>query len=225
MEDNGNKSLYEDGWNDGSNYDRIQDLLRNVDSTKEEAKEAIGISNNQQKRKFVSRRSSRFQKSRKVGSKSSSTKHPINHPITTVPNNDGNSLIREESKNLFKENDKEVQNILSEVVTKRSKSTYRVHNVTFIFWLFDTNIYRDKCLDEEFVGELKKAVNEDLIYDEKEKNRKGNRKRKSGLRKHQRKVCNDWLDALDNENTKRYPINLASLTFETFSRYISTRKT
>ena len=82
---------------------------------------------------------------------------------------DDNSLIKEESENLFKENDKEVQNILSEVVTKRSKSTYRVHNVTFFFWLFDTNIYRDKCLDEEFVRELKKAVNEDLIYDEKEK--------------------------------------------------------
>ena len=77
-------------------------------------------------------------------------------------------MIREESKNLFKEKDKEVQNILSEVVTKRSKSTYRVQNVTFIFLLFDTNIYCDKCLDEEFVGELKKAVNEDLIYDEKE---------------------------------------------------------
>ena len=98
MADNGNKTLDEDGWNDASNYDRIQDLLRNVDSTKEEAKEAIGISNNQQKRKFVSRRSSRFQKSRKVGSKSSSTKHPINHPITTVPNNDDNSLIREARK-------------------------------------------------------------------------------------------------------------------------------
>ena len=53
MVDNGNKTLDENGWNDGSNYDRIQNLLRNVDSTKEEAKEAIGIFNNQQKRKFV----------------------------------------------------------------------------------------------------------------------------------------------------------------------------
>ena len=53
MADNGNKALDEDGWNDVSNYDRIQDLLRNVNSTKKEAKEAIGISNNQQKRKFV----------------------------------------------------------------------------------------------------------------------------------------------------------------------------
>ena len=41
------------------------------------------------------------------------------------------------------------------IVTKQSKSMYCVHNVTFIARLFDTNIYRGKCSDEEFVREQK----------------------------------------------------------------------
>ena len=83
-------------------------------------------------------------------------------------NNDENPFIRTESENLFfflKENDKEVQTILLEVITKQSKSTYHgVHHITFIFWLFNTNVYRDKDLDEAFVRKLKKkqTVNKDL---------------------------------------------------------------
>ena len=71
---------------------------------------------------------------------------------------------------------------MSDVVTKPSKSMYHVHNVTFIFGLFDTNIYCDNSLDEVFVREFIKGVFKDLINDEKGKNRKGNRKQKSGLR-------------------------------------------
>lgn len=130
-----------------------------------------------------------------------------------------------ENSNIFEENDKEVQNILSEVVTKRSKNTYRIHNVTFIFWLFDTSLYRDTCLDKDFVMELKKAANEDVIYDENEKNKTRKKKRKLGMRKNQRKVCKNWLDSLDNDKSQKCPINLANLNFEIFSRYISTRKT
>ena len=72
-------------------------------------------------------------------------------------------------KNIFEENNKEVQNILSEVVTKRSKYTYRIHNVKFIFWLFDTSLYRDTYLDKDFVVELKKAANEEVINNKNEK--------------------------------------------------------
>ena len=41
MADNNNQNLNEDGWNDGSNYDRIQNLLQDVDSTKADAKVAL----------------------------------------------------------------------------------------------------------------------------------------------------------------------------------------
>ena len=74
MADNNNQNLNEDGWNDGSNYDRIQNLLQDVDSTKVDAKVALtGV----EKRKFIRRRSSRYQQSRRVGSTSSSTSNSI----------------------------------------------------------------------------------------------------------------------------------------------------
>ena len=41
MADKNNQNLNEDGWNDGSNYDRIQNLLQDVDSTKADAKVAL----------------------------------------------------------------------------------------------------------------------------------------------------------------------------------------
>ena len=80
-------------------------------------------------------------------------------------------------------------------------------------------------MDQDCVNQLKKAVNEDLIHDKSQENKTGRKKRKLGMRKNQRKVCNNWLDSLDNDTTKNCPINLANLNFEIFSRYISTRKT
>ena len=109
------------------------------------------------------------------------------------------------------------------MVTKRSKLTYRSHNFTFIFWSFDT-IYRDLCLQETFIEDLKIAQDEDTRADEIERNKKIKRKKKTGLRKNQRKVCHNWLDPLDYENTKNCPIILENVTFEIHSRYISTRK-
>ena len=41
MADNNNHNLDEDGWSDGSNYDRIEHLLKDVDGTKAEAKVAL----------------------------------------------------------------------------------------------------------------------------------------------------------------------------------------
>ena len=64
MADNSNKKIFdEDGSNYGSNYDRIQDLLTNVVSTKEKAKVAIGVS---KKKKFVSPNLSRYPKKVKL---------------------------------------------------------------------------------------------------------------------------------------------------------------
>ena len=55
---------------------KIQDLRRNVDSTtKEETNEVIGISNNQNKKKSLFH--DIHHDSKKVGSESSSTSHPI----------------------------------------------------------------------------------------------------------------------------------------------------
>ena len=56
-------------------------------------------------------------------------------------------------------------------MTKRSKLTYQSHNITFIFWLFDT-IYRDLCLQETFIEDLKNAQDEDTRADEIERNKK-----------------------------------------------------
>ena len=100
MADNSNKTFDEDSWNDSSNYDRIQDLLRNIDSINEKTKVTIGGPKNHQKQKFVSQSSSRFQKSRKVRSKSISTGVSINHTINTMSNNEWNSIIRKENENL-----------------------------------------------------------------------------------------------------------------------------
>ena len=99
-----------------------------------------------------------------------------------MPNNNENSFIRKESDFFLRKWQRSETYIVSDVVTKPSKSMYHVHNVTFIFGLFDTNIYCDNSLDEVFVREFIKGVFKDLINDEKGKNRKGNRKQKSGLR-------------------------------------------
>ena len=40
-------------------------------------------------------------------------------------------------------------------MSNNDENSIIVHNVTFIARLFDTNIYRGKCSDEEFVREQK----------------------------------------------------------------------
>ena len=89
-----------------SNYNRIENLLQDVDSTKAEVKIVL------------------------TGSTSNSIAHD-NHPTTT---NTANNVEEEDN----------------------SKSYY-IH-----FWLFDTTLYQDTCLDEEFVTKLKKTVIEVL---------------------------------------------------------------
>ena len=127
-------NLDEDGWNDGSNYDRIEHLLQDVDGTKEDAEVALTGAKNNKKRKFHSRRLSRYQKCRRgVGSKSNLSAQNRNEPTstgTTLNNDDeeNNPTSHEEDNdileknNIFEENDKEVQNILSEVVKSYSFS-------------------------------------------------------------------------------------------------------
>ena len=44
--------LDEDWWNDGSNYDRIEHLLQDVDGTKEDAEVALTGAKNNKKRKI-----------------------------------------------------------------------------------------------------------------------------------------------------------------------------
>ena len=71
MADKNNHNLDEDGWNDGSDYDMIEHLLHDVDSTKVEVSVAHTGVRNPKKRNFHSRRSPRYQRSRRVGNKSS----------------------------------------------------------------------------------------------------------------------------------------------------------
>ncbi len=52
--DNNNHNSIEDGRNDGSNYDRIEHILQDVDGTKAKAKVAlIGTRNKQKKEIFI----------------------------------------------------------------------------------------------------------------------------------------------------------------------------
>ena len=152
----GEAKLDQDGWTDNTNYDRVNNLLEKVEATAEEAKRIVSKSTNPTK-KFVSRRSgARFNTSRLLGSRSRTSTSPTPHhhdvPTSTTLTCKQSSIIQEAEK-IFESNDKEVRNICSEVVTKRSKSTYRSHNNTFIFWLFDT-IYCDLCLQKTFIEDL-----------------------------------------------------------------------
>ena len=82
MAENSNNKIFDE---DGSNYHRIQDLLMNIVSTKEEAKVAIGVS----KKKICFNKLITIPQKSKVGtSQSNSTIVAINHTITTIPNND-----------------------------------------------------------------------------------------------------------------------------------------
>ena len=110
MADKNNQNLNEDGWNDGSNYDRIQNLLQDVDSTKADAKVAL---TGAERKKFTPRRSSRYQKSRRVGSKSSSTSNSIAHS-----NNDPNKL-----NNVDEDNSK---NYEEEIFFKKMIKKFRI---------------------------------------------------------------------------------------------------
>ena len=190
--------LDQDGWTDKTNYDRVNTLLEKIEVTAEEAKKIVSLSTNPTK-KFISRRSgARFNTSRLLGSRSrtSTSPTPPPHVPTSTTLAHKQSSIVEEAEKLFEINDKEVKNICSEVVTKRSKLTYRSHNITFIFWLFDT-IYRDLCLQETFIEDLKNTQDEDTRADEIERNEKIKRKKKTGSQKNQRKVCHNWLNPLD----------------------------
>ena len=101
---------------------------------------------------------------------------------------------------MFKAADEEVKGVISDVVTERTKATYRNANITFLMWIYDGGVYKRRLLREKFINEMDEAKDN----------------------KEQRNVCKKWLDG--NECEDDCPILLFNLNFKIFSRYLAERK-
>ena len=101
----------------------------------------------------------------------------------------------------------EVLSIMKIVVSLTSEKKYKAENVNLLLWIYNSNnSVKDLLLEEWFRNKLSDAE----VGDE------GNKTRPA-----MRKICKDALDAL-NKASDSCPIILTSLTFNTFSHYLTT---
>ena len=106
---------------------------------------------------------------------------------------------------------REVLAIMKAVVSKKSEKKYRNENITFLLWVYDSDIMiKDMLLEEWFIAKLEDAE-------------AGDRLRGKATRPAMREVCRDCLDAV-NKEAKNCPLILPSLTFNLFSHYLTTQK-
>ena len=106
----------------------------------------------------------------------------------------------DEIDEMFKSDDEEVKEIISDMVADRTKVTYRNANITFLMWIYDGGTYKSRLLREEYIKEMDEAE----------------------TKKEKRNVSKKWLDGIQCEND--CPILLHNLTFKIFSRYLTKRK-
>ena len=100
----------------------------------------------------------------------------------------------------FKSDDEEVKYFISDMVSERTKTTYRNANITFLMWIYEEGTYKRRLLRENYIKEMDEAKE----------------------MKQQRNVSKKWLDGIQCEDD--CPIFLCKLTFNFFSRYLAKRK-
>ncbi len=58
---------------------------------------------------------------------------------------------------MFKSDDEEVKDIISDMVVDMTKVTDRNANITFIMWIYDGDTYKSRILREEYIKEMNEA--------------------------------------------------------------------
>ena len=102
---------------------------------------------------------------------------------------------------------------MKKVVADGASNRYRVENIKFMLYLYDNEVYRETVLEEWFVIEMEKAVEED------NKNPVTKKKRPNA-----RQLCKEKLDNMNYHDRNSCPIILPSIDFNIFSHYITSRK-
>ena len=103
----------------------------------------------------------------------------------------------------------EVLSIMKRVVSLTLEKKYTAENVNLLVWIYDGNdSVKNLLLEEWFRNKLSDAE----VGDEGKKTRPA-----------MSNICKDALDAV-NKASKSCPIILPSLTFNTFSHYLTTTK-
>ena len=113
--------------------------------------------------------------------------------------------------------DRETAAVLKERVAKSTRGGYDGRNVSFMLWLFDSGDSYQELLQPSVLEKMRAG-------NAKDKARKNKNGSPCKRRDHIRSCCIEAIDEIDPEIPQTCPINLESLTFKIFSRFLSTFK-
>ena len=121
------------------------------------------------------------------------------------------------SDNRFAAVDAETTQILKGRVSDGSRNSYETGNIKFLVWIFDNKEDHGGLLKSSLLGAMETAH-------EKDRARRTKAGRPSKLRDYLRAVCRKWLKAITPSDPETHPVELRSLTFTIFARYLGTYK-